>query len=133
MGKHVEMFRNVDVYEIGKVYDYKLFTISPIKLYHDVPNCGYRIIKDGFKIFHATDTAHLNGIEAKGYDIYAIEHNYNEDTVFDQIREKEQNGQFAYEKGAINSLLSVQKASDFIYRNRCERSSVVRLHEHSII
>ena len=33
----------IDVYDIGKRYDYKVFALSPIKLYHDVPNCGYRL------------------------------------------------------------------------------------------
>ena len=31
--------RNIDVLKIGTKYDYKLFKIVPIKLYHDVPQC----------------------------------------------------------------------------------------------
>lgn len=30
---------NIDVLQIGTKYDYKLFKIVPIKLYHDVPQC----------------------------------------------------------------------------------------------
>lgn len=37
--------RNVDVFEAGKIYNYGLFKISPIILYHDVLNFGYRILK----------------------------------------------------------------------------------------
>jgi L-ascorbate metabolism protein UlaG (beta-lactamase superfamily) len=126
-------FKNVDVYEIGQIYDYNVFKISPIKLYHDVPNCGYRIFKENTKIIHATDTAHLQGITAKNYDLYAIEHNYNEDTVYDVIEQKTLNGEFSHETGAINSHLSEQQARDFIYKNAGTKYEVLRLHESKII
>lgn len=131
MADKVSFSRNVDVYEIGKVYDYGSFQISPFKLYHDVPNCGFRIFKNGTKIFHATDTMHLEGITAKGYDLYAVEHNYNAETVFETIAELEMAGQYAHQRGSINSHLSEQQARDFIFENRSEHSKVLRLHESS--
>lgn len=121
--------RHIDVFQIGKTYNYGSFEISPIKLYHDVPNCGYRIFKGETKIIHATDTAHLEGIEAKGYDLYALEHNYNEETINDSIDRKTAKGEFAYQKMSINSHLSEQQARDFIYKNKGEHSKVLRLHE----
>lgn len=133
LGNELKGFKNIDIYEIGQIYDYNLFKISPIKLYHDVPNCGYRIFKDNTKIIHATDTAHLQGITAKGYDLYAIEHNYNEDTVYDIIEYKTLNGEFTHEKGAINSHLSEQQARDFIFKNAGTKYEVLRLHESKII
>lgn len=129
MKDYLKGFRNVDVYEIGQLYDYNSFQISPVKLYHDVPTYGYRIYKNGKKIFHATDTAHLNGISAKGYDLYALEHNYNEETVDELIDKLQAEGEYAYQKGAINTHLSEQQARDFIYRNKSEHSQVLRLHE----
>jgi len=42
MSEHVAGIRNVDFYEIGQMYNYGSFSVSPIKLYHDVENCGYR-------------------------------------------------------------------------------------------
>lgn len=125
--------RNIDVYEIGKNYDYGSFSIVSVKLYHDVPNCGYRIFKGDYKIFHATDTAHLEGITASRYDLYAIEHNYDEDTVMQRISEKQERGEFAYEKEAIRSHLSEQYARDFIFRNKGEKHEVLRLHESAIV
>lgn len=129
MLEYVEAFKNVDLYEIGKVYDYGLFSVSPVKLYHDVDNCGYRIFKGDTKIFHATDTAHLKGISAKNYDLYAIEHNYDEDTVYQIIEKLESAGKFAHQRGSINSHLSEQQARDFIFKNKFENSKVLRLHE----
>jgi L-ascorbate metabolism protein UlaG (beta-lactamase superfamily) len=124
--------RNIDRYEIGKVYDYTFFSICPIKLYHDVLNCGYRIFKGDHKIIHCTDTAHLNGISAKGYDLYALEHNYNEDTVFNDIEQKEQAGEFTHQKNAIKSHLSEQQARKFIFENKGDNYEVLRLHESKI-
>lgn len=121
--------RNIDRYQIGSMYKYGKFSISPVQLYHDVPNCGYRILTDNYKIFHATDTAHLNGIEASEYDLYALEHNYDEDTIMESIERIEKEGGYAYQKGAINTHLSEQQARDFIFRNKGEKYQVLRLHE----
>jgi len=125
--------KNVDILEAGKVYDYGSFSISPVKLYHDVPNFGYRIFKNETKIFHATDSAHLEGIEAQNYDIYAIEHNYNEDTVNEQISAAKARGEFSHKIGAINSHLSEQQARDFIFKNAGPNSKVLMLHESTSI
>lgn len=126
-------FRNIDIYDAGGNYNYGLFAISPVKLYHDVTNFGYRIFYGNYKIFHATDTAHLDGISAKNYDLYAIEHNYNEDAIFDRMERKQSNGEFSYEKRSINSHLSEQAARDFIFKNMGEHSQVLRLHESKTI
>ena len=125
----LDFAKNLDVYNIGSTYNYGAFQISPVQLYHDVPNCGYHIFLNETKIFHATDTAHLEGIEARNYDLYAIEHNYNEETIFDIIRETEARGEFAHQKGSMNSHLSEQQARDFIYKNGAAHSQVLRLHE----
>lgn len=134
MLEHLQGIRNVDVLEIGKEYEYggvfgTKFSIVPVRLFHDVPNQGYRIFKNGYKIFHATDTCSLEGITARGYDLYSIEFSYDEDVIGKIIAEKEAAGQFAYEKGAINSHLSEQAARQFIFNNAGENYEVLRLHE----
>jgi len=129
MLEHLQGFKNIDIMEIGKVYDYGAFKISNFKLYHDILNVGYRIFKDDHKTFHATDTFTLEGLTAKDYDLLAIEHNYNEETIFKSIENIEKNGGFAYQTGAINSHLSEEQARDFIFKNRKESTQVVRLHE----
>jgi ribonuclease BN (tRNA processing enzyme) len=133
LSEHLEGVKNVDIYNIGSVYDYGLFKIIPIKLYHDVPNCGYRIITNDYKIIHATDTNHLNGISAPNYNLYALEHNYDENIVKDVIKEKELRGEYSYEKYAINAHLSEQQANDFYYKNKGENSEILRLHETSLL
>lgn len=131
MIEYLEGLRNIDIYEYGKIYDCGAFKISPVKLYHDVENFGYRIFKDNYKIIHCTDTAHLEGITAKNYDLYAIEHNYNEDTIWGSISESESKGEFSHQKDSFNSHLSEQQARDFIFKNKGEKYEVLRLHESS--
>lgn len=120
---------NIDVYAIGTLYNYGSIKVAPIKLYHDVLNCGYRITIDGYKIFHATDTAHLEGITAKGYDLYAIEANYDEEKAMQAIAEAEERGEYCHAIGSIKSHLSKQQADDFINKNRKETSEVLLLHK----
>lgn len=131
MVKHLSGIRNIDVVESGRVYDYGVFEISPITLYHDVPNYGYRIFKDGHKLIHCTDTYTLEGVEAIGYDLYSIEANYNEDDHIDRINEKREKGQFAYESGAMNSHLSTDQAWNFINDNKKDSSEILKLHMSS--
>lgn len=122
--------KNIDVLQVGKIYDYGQFKVSPVKLYHDVPNFGWRIfLPNGQKIFHATDTAHLKGISAKGYDLYAIEHNYCEEYIQEAIEEARANGQYTHAYGNINTHLSIQQAKAFIEVNRKESSEVLELHK----
>lgn len=120
---------NVDVYKPGVIYNYGAFQISPIILYHDVPNFGYRIFQEGKKIIHATDTHTLDGISAKNYDLYALESNYDEDTIWDIIKDKEDHGEFAYQKGSINSHLSKQQAHNFILKNAGKNYKFIMLHQ----
>ena len=122
--------KNIDVLQVGKIYDYGAFKVSPIKLYHDVPNFGWRIfLPNGQKIFHATDTVHLEGITAKGYDLYAIEHNYCEEYIQEAIEEARANGEYTHAYGNINTHLSIQQARAFIETNRKESSEVLELHK----
>lgn len=126
--KLTELGINHDVLDIGKTYDYEFCKVTPVQLYHDVPNCGYRLYIGDEKIFHATDTFTLDGISAKGYDVYGIEFNYDDETIYDLIREKESRGEYSYEKGAINSHLSFQKAQAFYDTNKKESSVLLKLH-----
>lgn len=127
----VKHLRNVDVLDAGVMYDYGSFEVSPIKLYHDVENFGFRIYKDRYKIIHCTDTAHLEGITAKDYDLYAIEYNHEIEELESNIIRKKQLGIFCHELGAANSHLSDEQAKQFIYNNRKPSSEILQLHKSS--
>lgn len=121
---------NIDVLETGKLYDYKQFKLSPVKLYHDVPNFGYRVFMNGEKLFYATDTNTLEGITAKDYDLYMVEANYIDEEIQDRIKEKQKNGEYAYEVGVLHTHLSKKKCDDFIYSNIGKNGEYIYLHRH---
>lgn len=106
------------------------FEIAMIPLIHNVPNCGYKMKINGEKIFYATDCNSLDGIEAKDYDLYMIEANYEDGEIQERIAEKEANGEYVYEYQVLHNHLSKQKADDFIIRNQGTNSRFVYLHGH---
>lgn len=121
--------QRIDVLEIGKIYDYGAFKVSPVKLYHDVPNCGYRLFFGKEKAFYATDTSTLAGIAAKDYDLYLIEANHEEDEIKQRISEKKANGEFAYELRARKNHLSKEQCDAWVYEN-IGNGEYVYLHQH---
>lgn len=122
--------KNIDVLKIGKMYNYKIFKVIPIKLYHDVPQCGYRIIFEDFKIIYATDTKTLSGITAKNYDLYLIEANYTKEDIEERIQKKQEQYKYAYEIRAKNNHLSKEETDYFLLKNMGPKSSYVYMHQH---
>lgn len=122
--------QSIDVFEIGKIYDYKAFKVSPIKLYHNVPNCGYRIFANGEKAIYATDTEHLQAITAKDYDLYMIEANYTDEDLQERINAKLEAGEYSYELNVASRHLSHEQASEWLMENMSFHSEYVFLHGH---
>ena len=123
--------RKIDVYipNIKTRYSDNLWLImAPTK--HNVTNCCYRISLNGEKIFYATDCNNLDGIDAKNYDLYMIEANYEDSEIQERIAEKEAAGQYVYEYQVLNNHLSKQKADNFIAENAGINSRYVYLHGH---
>lgn len=122
--------KNIDVLQIGTRYDYKLFKIVPIKLYHDVQQCGYRVLFDNYKVIYMTDTRTVEGIVAKNYDLYLVEGNYEEEELEQRIKQKQEEGLYYYESRVRNTHLSKGQATDFLLNNMGENSEYVFMHEH---
>ncbi len=120
---------NIDIYQLAKWYNYGQFRLATIKLFHDVENIGYRLDINGYKIIHATDTKHLQGITAKDYDLYSIESNYDEERAEQAIRIAKEKGEFCHASGSIESHLSHRQAWDFYQGNRKDTSRFVKLHQ----
>lgn len=120
----------IDVVNIPKIYDYGSLMIAPIKLYHDVKCFGLRIFEGKEKAIFITDTATVDGIEAKNYDLYFVEANYTEADLRRRIAEKEARGEFVYEYRVPYTHLSKEQADDFIYSNIGKKGQYLYLHEH---
>lgn len=116
---------NIDVYEIGCKYDYGVFKIQPIKLYHDVPQCGYRVFINDYKVIYATDTNTLEGIKAKDYDYYFIEANYEDE---DELHSRAYNDY--YESRVKKTHLSKEQATEWLLDNMGLNSVYEFMHCH---
>ena len=117
------------IVDLNKWYDFGIIRASAFKLYHDVENCGWRLNIDNKKIFHATDTGTLEGISAKGYQLYSIEANYDEEVMKLKVAEQLENGEFAHGIRSQETHLSIQQANDFIKENATDYCEVIELHK----
>lgn len=104
--------------------------VIPVPVFHNVPNCGYKLALGGEKIFYATDTGSLDGIEVPYYDLYLIEANHTQAEIEERIREKEAAGDFIYETAAMQNHLSREQALEWLAQNMGRNSKYVFLHQH---
>ena len=115
-------------YKIGNI------TFSCVPLHHDVPNVAWKIhfsTPQGiYKVIYATDTASMDGVIAKDYNLYLIEANYDKEDMVQRIKEKRMTGQYIYEDRVLKTHLSKQKADDFIYENIGRNGAYMYLHGH---
>lgn len=106
-----------------------LASVAPVSLVHDVPNCGWRIFADE-RLFYATDTATLDGVEAPGYELYLVEANHTREELEARARAKLEAGEFAYEFRAAQNHLSQEQALDWLYQQMGPNSKYIFLHQH---
>lgn len=105
-------------------------SIQPITLYHNVDNMGLKMILDGLKLIHATDTFTMDHIKANNYDYYLIEENYCEDKVKLIQKERELLGVFDYTKASTENHLSKQSLDNWLGLNNTNgKGKLVRLHQ----
>lgn len=117
-------------FKCGQIYDLGACKVSPIKLYHDVPNCGYRLYIGNEKALYITDSGTVDGITARDYDLYMIEANYRTDEIAERISAKEAAGEYSYEKDVLYRHLSKEQADDFLLNNMGNKGEFVYLHMH---
>lgn len=123
----------IDVYEIqdDTCYIYRPdFSVRPVRLTHNVPNCGYVIVYGGDTLLYATDTGSMDGITEPGLDLYLIEGNHSEAEIAEIIAEKEAAGEFCYESAAALNHLSKEKALEWLAQNMGPHSKFIFMHQH---
>lgn len=130
----------IDVYTPGKtaVYAAQNLMVCPVELTHNVPNCGYKLRQgptsdtDSFRgtLFYATDTGTLDGITAKGFDLYMVEANHSRAEIEERAAAKIAAGEYAYEFKAAENHLSIEQAMDWLTENMGQNSVWVPMHQH---
>lgn len=123
--------KNIFTLDIGKWYDMGLLKAKIEYLKHDVPNVAWHIEYKGDKGFYATDTATLDHIQAKDYENYWIEANYESDEELDkEIALAEEKGEYTHLKRVKYTHLSMLQAINWLDKNKGENSSWVFMHKH---
>ena len=132
--------RQIDVYEPGKSYGYRVaaMKLSPVETPLNVRNCAYKIVftvgglrsTQMERLFYATDCGTLDGITAKGFDVYMVEANHKQADIERRAAEKLAAGEYAYEFKAADNHLSFEQARDWLAENMGPRSIWVPMHEH---
>lgn len=107
-----------------------LAIVRPEPLEHNVPNCGWHIEHGHERLFYATDTGTLDGIEARGYDLYMVEANHTRAQLEARMEAKRAAGEFSYEWAAAQNHLSREQAEDWLYQQMGPNSQYVFLHQH---
>ena len=124
--------RNIDVYDNISSFKYSDYLIvTTFDLQHDVLNCGYKLFVNDKKYFYATDTNSLENIEAKDYDMYFIEGNYEDKKQLEERKQKHiEKGEYYYEDRVEKTHLSQVQATEWLMENTGSNSQYIFMHEH---
>lgn len=123
----------LNVIQSNTWYQLDGYQISAFDVFHDKPNVGYRIFKqlpdfEWHKTLHFTDGYSLDGVEAVGYDLYAVEHNHCEVVIDKAIETKQTAGEYAYEINARENHMSEQRIAVWLSKNNINDGIVIPLH-----
>ena len=111
-----------------KWYNMGLFKVKLELLIHDTPNYGLKWEINGKKGIYLVDTASVDNIEAKGYDLYLIEANYKEEILEKHLKECSEE-ELVYLNRVPLTHLSYESANDFLINNMGNNSEFKYIHE----
>lgn len=114
------------------LYDFGICNVIPVELEHDVPNYGYKLHFPAGKVFYATDTRSLRGVQARNYDLYLVEANFERDELQARMDAKVASGLYAYEQRVVRYHMSKEDCDDWLVRNAGPSSEFVYLHCHEV-
>lgn len=117
------------------LYNYSWFDLGIIKLkvepmHHDTENCGLHFKRNGKKGLYVVDTANIDNVNAKNYDLYLIEANYKEEVLERHLKECTQE-ELVYLQRVPKTHLSWNQANTFLIENMGKNSEFQYIHESS--
>ena len=110
-------------------YNLGMFQCKLEPLTHDTPNYALKVKYREQKAIYIVDTANVDNIIAKGYDLYLIESNYRDDILEKHILECEDEGTLYYLDRAKNTHLSYSQANSFLIENMSDNSEYEYIHK----
>ena len=125
--------KNIFVLELDKSYIIGDYVITPCMAIHDISNFGYKIhnTKTNFKVFHISDTSEIDHIQAIGYDLYAIEGNYETDEeLYKKIKQDDEQGKYSHYRRVLQTHLSQLQAINWLDKNNTNGGKYIFIHQH---
>lgn len=117
------------------LYNYSWFDLGIVKLKlepmrHDAENYGLHFKKNSKKGLYIVDTANIDNVNARHYDLYLIEANYKEEVLERHKKECTQE-ELVYLNRVPQTHLSWEQANTFLIENMGENSEYQYIHESS--
>lgn len=104
------------------------FKLEPLT--HDTTNYGLHFDIKGKKGIYITDTANVDNIVAKNYDLYLIEANYKEEILKKHLLECSEEEKIYLDRVSFTHL-SWEQANTFLVDNMGENSEFQYIHQSS--
>ena len=124
--------KNIYVLKPSKWYDLGLIKTKLEPLLHDTPNYALSFEYEDKKCIYIVDTASVDNIEAKNYDLYLIENNFQEEILEKHIQEcidnNDNENKLYYLQRTLNTHLSKSKCDDFLINNMGKNSTYQYIH-----
>ena len=121
--------KNIYLLDSGKWYNLGMLNVKLEPLIHDTPNYAFKCQYNGKKMIYIVDTANVDNIKAKGYDLYLIENNYREDILQKHILECEEQSKLYYLDRVPRTHLSSEQCNSFLIENMQENGNFEYIHK----
>lgn len=122
--------KSIFILKPRKKYDLGLIKAKLEPLEHDTPNYAL-MFEYGFKkCAYIVDTASVENIEAKNYDLYLIESNYKRDILEEHLKTCDEEDRIYLERVPLTHL-SYEAANTFLIENMGSNSQFEYIHQSS--
>lgn len=121
--------KNIYILKPSKWYDLGMLKVKLEPLEHDTPNFCLKAEIKGKKMIYIVDTASVSHIEAKNYDLFLIESNYNQEILEEHIRNCEDENEMYYLQRIPKTHLSFEMANSFLIENMSNTSEYCYIHK----
>lgn len=123
--------RNIFILKPNVWFNLGALKVKLEQLEHDTPNYAIKFEIKGKKGIYIVDTANVDNIKAKDYDLFLIEANYDEQTLKEHIYRCENPDELYYLYRVPVTHLSYQDANSFLIENMSNTSEYCYIHKSS--
>lgn len=122
--------KNIFILKPRKWFDIGIAKIKLETLTHDTPNYAISIEYNNKKCIYIVDTASVENIKAKDYDLYLIESNYKRDILEEHLQTCAEEDKIYLER-VPKTHLSYEAANTFLIENMGDNSVYEYIHQSS--